>query len=159
MLRFELEWIDVFILLGRIFGVLNSSIGPPPEPFRMFLYIRMIRRALIGQIQGNIDAHFFCDSYKPAKFIKRTQFRMNRLVSPLLRTDGPWASRLARRRFARVVFAFAVLVADGMNRRKVEDVETHLCNFGKHAFAVLECATRSRKHFIPGTEASADRID
>ena len=43
MRRFELEWIDVFILLRRIFRVLNRSIRPPSEPFGMFLYIRMVR--------------------------------------------------------------------------------------------------------------------
>src|SRR5437879_3092200 len=84
---------------------------------------------------------------------------MNRLVSTLLRTDGPGASWFARRSFARVVFAFAVRVADGMNRREVDDVDADLADFVKHTFAVLECAARSPKHFIPGAEASANRID
>src|SRR5437899_952775 len=148
MRRFELEWVDVFILLRRIFRVLNRSIRPPSEPFRMLLHIGMVRRALVGQIQGNIDSCLLSGSDKLAKVVNRAQLRMNRLVSSLLRTDGPRASRLARRSYARVVFAFAMLVADGMNRREVEDVETHLDDFGKHAFAVLECPAGSRKHFI-----------
>ena len=39
----EFEGINVFVFLRRIFRVLNRSIRPPSEPFRMFFDVGMVR--------------------------------------------------------------------------------------------------------------------
>src|SRR5438552_11417695 len=46
-----------------------------------------------------------------------------------------------------------------MDGREVQDVETHLRNFGKKEFAIGECADRAREHFIPRAESRTNRID
>src|SRR5262249_51529918 len=85
---------------------------------------------------------------------------MNGLVSPLLRTDRPRASGLARCGFARVVFPFAMRVADRMNRGKIKNIEAHFGDFGNDdPFTVFERPAGSWKHFVPGTKARANRVD
>ena len=59
MRRVEIEGINVLIFLGRVLGVLDRTVGPVTEPFRMLLDVRMIRRALIGEIECDVDAMAF----------------------------------------------------------------------------------------------------
>src|SRR3974377_210051 len=49
----KIEWINILILLWRILGVLNGSIGTLLEPVLMFGNVRMIRRCL----ERNIERH------------------------------------------------------------------------------------------------------
>src|SRR5205823_11940550 len=112
MWRFEFEGIYVLIFFRRIFRVLNRSIRPPSKPFRMLPDVRVIRRALIGEIQRNIDPPAFRSRYKAPKIVESSKLGVNGLVSALLGTDRPRASGLARRGFARVVFPFAMGVPD-----------------------------------------------
>ena len=159
MRRFELKGVNVFILFGRILRILNGSVGPPSKPFGMLPDVRVIRRALIGEIQRNIDPPAFRSRYKAPKIVESSKLGVNGLVSALLGTDRPRASGLAGRGFARVVFPFAMGVPDRMNRRKVKNVETHFSDFGNDALAIFECPAGPRKHFVPGTEARTNRID
>src|SRR6056297_2573535 len=50
----EVDVDDVFVLFWRIFSKLDAAIGPPVEPFGMFLDPRMVWRALDGKIQRNL---------------------------------------------------------------------------------------------------------
>src|SRR2546426_9316557 len=100
MRRFEFEGIDVLVFFRRISRVLNRSIRPQSKPFRMLPDVRMIGRALIGKIQCDVDSPAFSSRHKAAKIIESSKLGVNGLVSPLLRTDRPRASRLARFGFA-----------------------------------------------------------
>src|SRR5438105_1562852 len=160
MRRFEFEGIDVFVFFRGIFRILNRSIRPPSKPFRMLPNIRMIRRALIGEIQCDVDAPAFGSRYKVAKIIETSKLGVNRLMSTLLGADRPRASGLARHGFARVVFAFAMGAPDRMDRGKIKNVEAHFSHFrNDDPLAILERPAGSRKHFVPRTEARANRVD
>src|SRR5213593_291768 len=51
-------------------------------------------------------------------------------------------------------------VSDGMNRREIKNVEAHFSDFGDdNPLAIFERAAGSRKHFVPRTEARANRVD
>src|SRR2546428_6205591 len=158
--RFEFERIYVLVFFRRIFRVLNRSIRPPAKPLRTLPDIRMIGRALIGEIQCHVDPPAFRSRNKAAKIIESSELGVNGLVSPLLRTDRPRASGLARLGFARVVFPFAMRVSDRMNRGKIKNVEAHFSDLGNYdPLAILERPAGPRKHFVPRTEARANGVD
>src|SRR5437867_3490119 len=125
----------------------------------MFPHIGMIRRALIGQIQCDVEPQAFSRGYKPAKIVQRAKLRLDSLMSTLLGTNRPRASRFSRLSFPRVVFAFAMCAPDRMDWRKVKDVEPHFSNFRNDPLTILERPAGARKHFVPGTEPCANRID
>src|SRR5262249_985499 len=43
MLGIEVDRIDVLVLLGRIFGVFDRTVGPMAKPFGMFAHPWMVR--------------------------------------------------------------------------------------------------------------------
>src|SRR5213593_2543264 len=100
MRRFEFEGKYVLVFFRRIFRVLNRSIRPPSKPLRMLPDIRMIGRALIGEIQCDVDSPAFGSRNQVAKILKSSKLGVNSLVSALFGADPPRASRLARPGFA-----------------------------------------------------------
>src|SRR4029077_13367543 len=56
--RLEIERIDVLIFFRRILGVLNRSVRPLAEPFRMLMCIRMVGRTLERDVQRDFQAVF-----------------------------------------------------------------------------------------------------
>src|SRR6266404_1790778 len=56
---FEIERIDVLILLGRILGILNAAVRPPAKPLRMLAGVGMIGAALKCDIERYLEAVFF----------------------------------------------------------------------------------------------------
>ena len=53
--RFKIKGIDILIFFRWIFCILNRSIRALLKPVRMFLYIRMIRRALKRNVKSDIN--------------------------------------------------------------------------------------------------------
>ena len=84
---------------------------------------------------------------------------MDRFVTTFLSPDGPWAPRFSRRRLHGIIFAFAMRSPNRMDRWKVEDIEAHVRDFGKNAFAVGKCTDGARKHFVPRAEPRTYGID
>src|SRR5882672_3920984 len=82
-------------------------------------------------------------------------------VAALGAADGPRAARLAGRGRQRVVAAFAVRAADGMDRRQVDDVEAHGGRAVELRLRVLEravpalAAAAAWEELVPGGEARA----
>ena len=77
------------------------------------------------------------------------------------RPNGPGTARIIGGSHGGIVLALAVDLANGMNRRKIEDVKTHTRQVGQTCLAILEgpvLAWHRRagawKHLIPGAEAS-----
>ena len=54
--RLEVERIDVLVLLRRVLGVLHRAVGPPAEPLRMLLHVRVVGRALERDVERDLDA-------------------------------------------------------------------------------------------------------
>src|SRR3972149_8932069 len=58
VLGFEVEGVDVLVLLRRVLRVLESTVGALPEPRRVVLDPRMIGRSLERDVEGDRDALF-----------------------------------------------------------------------------------------------------
>src|SRR5712692_8188133 len=56
MWGFKVKGVDIFVLLGGIFGVLYGAIRTPAEPLRMLLHVGMIGGALEGEVEGDLDS-------------------------------------------------------------------------------------------------------
>src|SRR5690606_37531597 len=54
--RFEIEGIDVLILLRWILGVLDRAVRPSLEPLRVLANVRVVRRALEGDVERDLHA-------------------------------------------------------------------------------------------------------
>ena len=81
------------------------------------------------------------------------------------RAYGPRASYVVGLGGGGVVFAFAVGVANGVDRRHIENVEAHGGNFGDADGYVAQgavlagCASGAGEEFVPGGEAGALAVD
>ena len=104
----EVERVDVLVFLGRVLGVLHRAVGPRAEPLGMLAHVRMVGRALEGDVERDLDAVLACC---------RDQADGNPRVSPAPdeRSCGrppsrrsPTGCRLARRGVERVVPALAL---------------------------------------------------
>src|SRR5437773_355368 len=96
----------------------------------MFPHVRVIRRALIGDIQRDFDSVIPRDSGEAAEIVERSKLWVNRFVAAFGASDRPGTSRILRGTFGGIVPPFTMRGADWMNRREVEHIETHRGNFG-----------------------------
>ena len=135
--RFEVERVDVLVLLGRILRVLDRAIRPPAEPLRVFREIGMVARGLEGDIQRDLQPVVFGGLHQVPEVLERAQFGMDRLVSALDYAaggspDSPRAAWVARLGLDVVLLRpLRKLLPDGMDGRQVEDVEAHRSDVGQ----------------------------
>ena len=122
---FKLQGIYVFILLGRVFGILYRPVGTPAKPFGMSVDVGMIGRALKGEVKGDLKTMFSRPVQEPAEIIQGPEFRMNRFVTACIRAYCPWASRVACGAVRCVILAFPMALADRMNGRQIQHIESH----------------------------------
>ena len=80
--------------------------------------------------------------------------------------DGPRAAGIAGRRRQRVVAPFAMRLADWMDRRQIDHIESHVGDVRQPRFGFAERAAArrirrhgARKHLVPRAESRADGID
>ena len=164
--RFEIERIDVLVFLRRIFRVLDRPVRPMPKPGWMRLHVGVIRRGLKRDVQRNFEALRGGGFHEMREVGERTQPGLDRRVASFVRTYGPGAAGVTRRRGQRIVPALAEAAADRMNRRQIQHIESHRPDVREPCFCVPEaCAARrvaaagSRKHFVPRAEPGALAID
>src|SRR5579862_1045644 len=84
----------------------------------------------------------------------------------LLGPNGPRAPDVVRPRQNFIVLAFPGGVSNGMDRRKIQDVETHRGDVRKTRFAVTQCSistllrcARSGEHLIPSGKTGLLPVD
>ena len=153
----EVERIDVLILLRRILGVLDAAVGSMPEPGRMLVHVRMVRRALERDVERDLDAR----ARAPHRPVGESRLRVpscgwidlwppSARRSPTGCPDRPGAATSALLRPLRLVRA------DRMDRRQVQHVEAHAGDFGQPRFDVAERAVRPRR-CRPSAETSRTR--
>ena len=126
----------------------------------------MIGRAIDREIEGNFHStfpHFFL---KPVKIGERPQRRLDRLMPAGVAADRPWHARIAGLGGDRVVPPLAVGVTNRMNRRKINDVESHgFCvvyprqTIAESRSAVVPASCRAREKFIPRPEQCCGSLD
>ena len=108
------------VLLRRILGILNRAVRPRPKPLAMLRDVRMIRRALEGDIQRDFQAVLLgLLAINCSKSSQCAQLRMDRGVAALFEIRSP---RDCRHRPVRpateLFFALAKGLPDRMNRRE-----------------------------------------
>src|SRR3972149_3999740 len=89
VLRVEIDWIDVRVLLRRVLGVADGAVGQASEPLRMLADIRMVGRALEGKVEGDLDVEAAGLSDETAEVLDAAEGWMHGLVAAFLRADGP----------------------------------------------------------------------
>ena len=87
-------------------------------------------------------------STKPCEIVKRAQLRVNRLVAAFLRTDSPRAAHVVRLGLGGVVLSFAKRLADRMNGRQIQHVESHFGDVGQASLDIFQ-----RAMLTPGSGA------
>ena len=77
----EVQGVDILVLLRRILGEGDGSVGAGGEPLRVLLEPRMVRRTLEGQINGHFHAVLACPCDKVIEVLEGTQFGMDGVVA------------------------------------------------------------------------------
>src|SRR5205814_3600416 len=104
---------DVLVALGRILGSLDGAVGSPLEPLRVLADVRMVGRALEGDVERHLHAEVLRGSHEPAEIVDRSELGVDPLVSPFRAADGPRTADVVWRRGQRVVLSLARGPADG----------------------------------------------
>ena len=126
----------------------------------------MVRRALVGQVESYFEAQLLGSRQKLLEILERSQLRIDGLVSAFAGADRPGTANIFRQGFLGVVLSLAIHAADGVNRRKVENVEAHAGHVVQPLGAILQGSgapglrgAGTREHFVPGAEAGPLAID
>ena len=87
-------------------------------------------------------------------------------MATLLGADGPRTAGIVCIRGQTVVPPLPEAPADRVNRRKIDHIESEVCDVGEMCGRVLKCAAasgigtaRARKEFVPGAEPCPLAID
>ncbi len=104
----------------------------------------MIRRALKGDVHGDVQAQLLGFANQGSEVFQGAQLWQQILVAPFQGANGPGAADIARLRGQGVVAAFALFAANGVDGRKVQHVEAHFGHIGQALFDVLEGAMLAR---------------
>src|SRR5262249_46327863 len=122
----------------------------------MFFNPRMIRRALHGEIERDLDPMGTCRGDETAKVVERSKFGVDACMSAGLGADRIGAARVLWLRNERVVTSFAVRCANGMDGRKVKNIKTKIAHIGQAIHNIFESSVaaeiarlRSREKLIP----------
>src|SRR5690606_705162 len=165
--RLEVEWIDVLILLRRVFCVADGGVGPLLDPLRMLFYVGMVRGCLKSDVEGDLQAELVGPSHEAIERLDAAEIRVNALVPALFRADGPRAAGIVGFGHGRVVLSLAMRASDGMDGREINDVESKVLDSRKQlgrlverrvAWRIDERSRRPGEELVPGTEARELRI-
>ena len=127
----------------------------------------MVGRALVGQVESYFEPQLLRARHQLLEIFKRPQLRIDGLVPAFRGSDRPGTAHVIGRGVFGIVLALAIHPADGMNRGKIDNVETHARRRSPVAW-MQSCRVPcrpgcgeagTRKHFIPGAEAGLFAID
>src|SRR5690606_266576 len=94
LVAFEIEGIDVLVLLRRVLRVLHAAVRPPAEPLGMLAHVRMIRRALESDVERDLEALPSRVLDERTEILERAERGMHALVTALRGTDRPRRARI-----------------------------------------------------------------
>ena len=164
--RLEVERVDVLVLLGRVLRVLDGAVGTVQEPVGVFLYPRVVGRALEGDIEGNLHAVGVGGGDEMIEVGEGAELGMDGFVAAFRGPDGPGTAWVFGTGGYGVVGAFAVGEADRVYGRQVQDVEAHGGDVGQERFDIGEGAVargiggcRAGEELVPTGEAGALAVD
>ena len=78
---------DVLVFLGRVFSIPDRSVGAPAEPVGMLAQPWMVRRALNGEIERDLQPVVLRRGDQRAEVVERAELRMHRIVPALGTAD------------------------------------------------------------------------
>src|SRR5581483_7923178 len=125
ILGIEIDVDDVLVFLGRILRIGDRTVGTPGKPARMLLEPRMIRGALNGKVEGDLEPMHRRRLAQLVEILERAKLRMNRVMPALFRANRIRAAGLTRLGLGAVVATLAVDAADRMDRWEIKHVESH----------------------------------
>ena len=123
--RFEVEGINVLILFRWILCVLYGAVGPFAEPLFVLFYVRMVWGYLESDVERHLHAQSRCSVYKAPEVIQSSQLGVDGFMAAVDCADRPGAPYILWLGRRRIVFAFAKLRSDWMNRGQVNNVKSH----------------------------------
>ncbi len=140
----EVERVDVLVFLGRVLGVLDAPVRAAPEPPWVLLHVRVLRRAMEGDVQRDLEPHPLRRLQQVPEILQRPHLRVDRLVAAFLRPDRPRAARLSGHGGEGVVLPLAEGAGDRVDRREIEDVEAELLHVPEPLLQLPEGAVPAR---------------
>ncbi len=121
----EVERENVLVLLRRVLRVGDAAVNAGGEPLGVAFDPRVVRGGLQGKVQGHFQPQFPGPRHEGVEVLEGAQVRVDGVVAALLGPDGPGRAGIVRPGEQGVVRALAVLDADRVDRRHVDDVEAH----------------------------------
>src|SRR5207245_4949315 len=95
--------VDVLVALGRVLCVLERAVGAAVEPLRMLLEPRVVRRALEGEVERDLDTELLGTRDEPIEVLDRAEPGVDRGVTALGTADRPRAPGVVRAGRQRIV--------------------------------------------------------
>ena len=120
---------------------------------------RVVGRRVEREVERHVHAVLARGVAQRAQVVDRPQLRVDRLVAALLGPDRVRHAGIVGPGHQRVVAALAVLAADRVDGREVEDVEAVVGDRRDLRLDAREAAPRAREQLVPGREAPADAVD
>ena len=150
----EVERVDVLVLLGWVLCIRDGAVVEHREELRVGLRPWVVRCALEGQIEGDLEAERLGVGEEVLEVLHRAQLRVRGRVV----LDGPRGTHVARLCSHRIVAALAVHLADGMNGREVDGVKTHLRHAGQRALRGLKGAVDGVAICVPTAGGAGEEL-
>ncbi len=91
----KLMRVDVLVLLGRVFGVLDGAVRPDLEPVRVLTDPGVVGRALEGDVEGDVDAEAVGGGDHFREVGEGAEFVQDGLVAAVGVADGPGTADVA----------------------------------------------------------------
>src|SRR6185437_16985391 len=95
--RLEVKRINILIFFGRIFRVLDGTVGALDEPVWMFRDPGMVGRALERYVKCELHIVRASNGDQMFEVSRSAKLLMNRSVATIFGADSPWAAGVARR--------------------------------------------------------------
>ena len=158
----EVDGIDVLVLLGWVLGVLDGSVGPGHEPLGVLRDPPVIGGALEGDVERQLETTRVTGVDDRVHVVEGPEVGMDGEVVG----DPPWAADVTGCRLDAVVATLAMDDADRVDRREVDDIETHrgdvveaIDHIAQGGGSSARMHGRPREQLVPGTETPTLGID
>ena len=168
----KVEWVDVLIFFGGIFGVFDGAVWALIEPVGMVLDIGVIGGAIDGKVQGQLQASGMNFFDEPVEIFESAEFGSDVFVAATVGAvlvaiaDGIRDAGFACLGSDGVIFSFAGGEADGVDGGKVDDINAHGLGvidageaIAKGRAAVLFSFGGAGEEFVPLAEKCLWSID
>ncbi len=136
----EVERVDVLVLFRRVFGVANRPVRTLPEPVGVLLDPGVVGGGVKRNVERNLDMLFSGRRHKPLERGHSAELGVYLGEAAVFAANCVRTAGFILFGGRRVVLTFAKTFADGVNRRQIGDIETHLLDVVQVLGGVVECS-------------------